>query len=397
MPKHRRSEEEPSLASLRAPANTAEYWPEAVGYSPVGARAGHPGATYPPPDGYDAAAAGPGWAASPQGHPWQEQEWEDWRDWAPPPALHPDHPSAPVPRVLFPADHPSGPMPAPPVPGPPDLPRRRPAGSARTRNAPLHIPDSGYDDGNRREAGPFGPGRAARIAQDARDYAAATCEAAEREAAAITRQAADRAATMREAAERQAAAITQQAADHAAAIREAAEREAAELRARLDSMSGELGRVAAYVTERLTTPAMPMIALALPEATPAPLSTRPAPPAATPAERATGPDSRPAGPAKPRTAPAKKPQKPSRQLQAMRIAQISTAALVSFALVFGATEIGIHGLKFFVFREQGQGQSTDGPTDQQFLARQAAAAHHQAPKGRHAKKPQPAVTSTTRG
>jgi hypothetical protein len=135
VPKHRRSEIEPSLASLHAPANTAEDWPEAVGYGPF-AGAG------------PMAVSEPGWAAAPQEPSWQE--WEEWQDWAPPPALHPDHPSAPVPRIQFPDDYPSGPMSAPRRSGPPDLPQRRPGGSARTSNPPPQPPDAGYGNGNRR-------------------------------------------------------------------------------------------------------------------------------------------------------------------------------------------------------------------------------------------------------
>jgi hypothetical protein len=471
VPKHRRSEIEPSLASVGAPVNTSEFWPEAVGYGS-----------------------------------WQERQ--DWQDWGPPPALHPDHPSAPVPRVQFPADHPSapvprvrlpadhppGPMSAPRTPGAPDLAQRGPGGSARTWSGPPQTPNAGYDNGNRRlhavrngapaadhaatalptpenlgrqfprqpaadlagadwremtgfqrqpgpaprdaagyqrqtgpgwqettdyrrETGPFGPGpgpatgrfqngrspnrdslwtagqvltladgQAAQIAQEAQDYAAAIREAAEREAAAITQQATNRAD-----------AITQQA----TAIREAAEREAAELRASLDSMSGQLGRVAAYVTESLAAPAMPATAPAigpampatapampgtapdLPGARPALPRTRSAPPATRPAR----PGTRPAGPVGPRTTPTKKPQKPGRQKQAMRITTAVTAALVSIAVISGAAEIGLHGFPFFVFRETGAGETGPaGGSDQQFLAKEAAAAKAAAPKGRHHKK-----------
>jgi len=461
VPKHRRSEIEPSRVSVRTPANRTEFWPEAVGYGqaagafgPPGVHGGfgHQGNGYRGPAGYTDDAAEPGWQIAPEGQSWQD--WEHWQDWGPPPELHPDHPSAPVPRVQFATDHPSGPMPASRTSGPPGVPRWWPDEPARTRNAPPPSPDAGHDNGNRwlyavpddasypdhaaprevslsqeqrgfrwqettdyrRGGNPPGldrgpaPGRfqdgappsrdslwtagqvltlaesrAAQIAQQAQDYAAEIREAAQREAAAITQQATGHAATTREAAERQ-----------AAEIREAAEREAGELRARLDSMTGELGRVAAYVAENLAAPPMPATAPALPGAALAPPGTRPARPATTPTKPDTGPakpitkptkpDTGPARPAKPGTTATKKPQKPGRQQQAMRIAQYSTAALVSFALVFGAAEIGIHGLKFFVFREQGQGQSTDGPTDQQFLARQAAATHHAAaPKGRHHK------------
>ncbi|HUB42368.1 MAG TPA: hypothetical protein VMA72_26245 [Streptosporangiaceae bacterium] len=483
VPKHRRSEIEPSLASVRAPGNTAEYWPEAVGYGPVGVRAGHAVTDYPLPDGYDGAAVEPAWARDPQGHSWQEREWEDWRDWPPPPVLHPDHPSAPVPRVLFPADHPSRP----------------------------HGPDAGYDSGYRRlhavrddyfepqpgpgwqepvdyrrETGPFGPGggpatgwfqdgrssgsdsrwtaeqvlaladgRAAQIERDAQDYATAMREAAQREAAAITQQAADQAATMhevaereaaaiREAAERAAAAMTQQATGQAATIRESAEQETAELRSRLDSMTGELGRVAAYVSETLGAPPMPTTSPAIPEAMPALPGTRPARPATTP----TRPATRQAEPAKPRTAPTSQPREPGtriakpgsapgtrtatpgtaprtkpdgparqaatpaksgqtqgRQRRAIRIATAGTAALLSVAAAGAITMTGIHGFRFFVFRESGQGETPGNFTDLNFLTGQkecagavvcpaaqqhdsapkAAQHNDSAPKGRHHK------------
>jgi hypothetical protein len=499
VPKHRMSDIEPAQASAWPAANTAEDWPRAVGYGQFAATAGP-------------LAALPDWAAEPQEHSWQELE--EWQNWGPPPAMHPDHPSAPVPRIQFSDDYPSGPLPATRAPGPPDLPRRRPGGSARTWNQPPRTADAGYDNGSRRlyavrddaagvdygptapravgnqgrqapgrsaaglagpdwpetvdfqsrqgpssreaigyrrqtahgwqetsdywfEAGPVEPrrgtatgrfqdgrsasrdslgsagqvlaladGRAAQIAQEAQDYAASICDEAEREAAAITeqatgqastiREAAEReAATIRQAAEREAATVTQRATGQAATIREAAEREAAELRARLDSMTGELGRVAAYVTESLVAPAMPATAPALPGATPALPGTRPAPPDGTPAT----PGSRPAGPrtaptskphapgtktAKPGSAPGTrpggpatqtaKPTKPAdtqgRQRRAMRIATAGTAALLSVAAVGAVTMTGIHGFKFFVFRESGQGETPGTFTDANFLAGQ---------------------------
>jgi hypothetical protein len=169
VPKHRRSEIESLLPS--AGVNTADYLPEAVGYGqatatawPAGSHSrvghsangypasndydGYPPANgydgYPPANGYDGAAAEPGWAA-PEGQSWQD--WQDWQDWGPPPAMHPDHPSAPVPRVQFPADHPSAPMPVTRDPG---LPQRRPGGSARTWKPPSEPSDAGYGNGNRR-------------------------------------------------------------------------------------------------------------------------------------------------------------------------------------------------------------------------------------------------------
>jgi hypothetical protein len=493
VPKHRRSEVEPSLAWLGAPADDDEFWPEAVGYGQAAgpARARPVGNRYPAPDddGPDS---------------WQEWQRQPWNDWVPPPELHPDHPSAPVPRILLPADHPSGPMPAARPPGAPGLPQRRPG-----------RPGTGPDNGNRRlyvvpndeppadrrpapaprtredprrqfqaqpaadhywpetidyhsqarplqaepppPAGQFqteqqfqaqqfqaeqfqaeqfqddGPsitdslwtagqvltladGQAAQIKQEARDYAAAVREAAEREAAAI----ADQAAAMAEQAAGQAAAITDRANGQAAAIREAMEREAARRRAELDSMSDELRRMAAYITENLvapatpgTAPAMPFTAPPMPATVPAPPSTRPArpatrsapsaPPGTRPARPETQPGTRPARPetqprprpakpdtqpgTRPATAPEKKPQKQPRQLKAMKVATAATAALLSVALISGAAEVGMHGFKFFVFRAGGTGETAGTETDQQFLARQAAATHHvAAPKGRHHKK-----------
>lgn len=75
----------------------------------------------------------------------------------------------------------------------------------------------------------------------------------------------------------------------------------------------------------------------------------------------------------------------------MRVATVGTAAALVLALVAGATEIGLHGMSFFLLRETGIGQTNDNVTDQSFLARQAAAHHAAAPKGRHHKKPQPST------
>jgi hypothetical protein len=552
VPRHRRSEVEPSLAPLGAPVDIADNWPEPVGYGYTGGPAalratpGPEDYRYPAPYSYDAAAPELDWTPASEAQSWQE--WQGWQDWGPPPALHPDHPSAPVPRVQFAADDQWGPGSEPRPPRAADLPQRRPGASART--AAQRPPDGGYDNGQRRlyavpddasavdyapaafyrsgnqgrqfpgqlgghpaepvwrdasgfwreqdsgpreaagyqrqqtgrgrpeaidyryDTGPFGAGpepatgqfqdgrspgsdalwaagqvitladgQAAQIAQEAEDYAAAVREAAEREAAAITehatsvrhaaeREAAaltERAASVRQAAEREAATITEQATGQAAAIRAAAERDAAELRAQLDSMTGELGRVAAYVTENLATPAMPNTAPPTPDALPAlpdmapalpptrpaipetrpgasparpttPPGTRPARPTATPARPRSGPTAAPPRPdsrpnTRPATTPAKKPQKRSRQQQAMRIATAGTAALLSVAVISGITEIGMKGFPFFVFRQAGTGETRPtAPTDQQFLAREAAAANHAtAPKGRHHKTPSKTV------
>jgi hypothetical protein len=404
VPKHRRSDLEPPLASARGGADPG--W-AAAPVAPVA----------PVPVAPVAAAASS----------WQELHY--WQDWGPPPELHSDHPSAPVPRVRFPADHPSGPMPAVYAPVAPD--RRETTGHG-------HQPGRGYPEasayyetaGYQRQTGPGGQETTAfyhqagpsgpRSEPPARPFqnqvspnrdsiwtAGRVLTMADDQTARLTREAQDYAAAIREAAEREAAAITQHATSQAAAIREAAEREARELLIRLDSMSGELTRVAAYVTDNLAAPALPATAPAPLATAPAQPATAPAPPEAEPAlpgprsappvTRPAKPDSKPAGltrPAKPetgptgpRTRPASKPQTRPRQLQAMRIATYSSAALLSFAVISGVTEAGLHGFKFFVFRAGGVGQTPGNETDQQFLAREAAAAHHaQAPKGRHARK-----------
>ena len=438
VPKHRRSEVEPSLASRGAPAEPAEFWPEAAGY--------------------DGAAARASLAAALEDQSWQESQ--DWRDWGPPPALHPDHPSAPVPRVQILPEDPSEYLAARPARGAADLVQRQPQAPARTwyeppAAAPAY-PEWREPTGFQFQPGPAGPppaagwlpgsespdgnslwmagqvltladSRAAQIAQEARDYALAVCEAAEREAAAITHGAAT-----------WAQAITQQANSHAAGIRQAAEREAAALRARLESMPGELSQVVtAYVSESLAAPVLPAAAplmapgaplivpdaplmpptapvlpggrpslpgprpaspepgLARPDAGLAP-PTSPAGPHISPTQpdtRTTRPRARPgadpdARPARPRTTPGGKPQRRPRQRQAMRIATGATATLLLFSAIAGGAEIGLHGFKFFVFREAGVGQTSGNETDQQFLARQRPAAHHPAaPKGRHHKKP----------
>ncbi len=466
--KHRRSETERALASVGAPVNTfdfdqkpGEYDRRRVG-GPVAvqmraglARRGDSG-SYAAPSRYDDGYYGPaddrGWGEPPRGQSWQE--WQDWQDWEQAPSLYPDHPSAPVPRIQIAPDHPSRPMSSPRAStAPPGYQRpvgpgwqettyyRRETGPLRPRQEPAvgRFQNQRSEDGDSLwtavQVLSLADGQAAQIAQEAEDYAASIREAAEREAAAITQQATNRAD-----------AITQQAADQAAAIRGAAEREASELLARLDTMSGELGRVAAYVAESLTAPAalatapplpdvlpeLPGTGPSLPDAEPAGPDTRPSGPHARPARPeiarpktarpetarpGTGraaPDTRPSrpdsgraapdtrptrpgtGPAGPRTTPTGEPQKGSRQARAMRIATAGTAALLSVAVIAGISEIGLRGFPFFVFREAATGETRPTAlTDQQFLAKEAAAARHAvapthhpaAPKGRHHKKP----------
>jgi hypothetical protein len=63
-----------------------------------------------------------------------------------------------------------------------------------------------------------------------------------------------------------------------------------------------------------------------------------------------------------------------RQARAFRIAAAATATLFAFAVITAGVEVANFGLKFFVFRTA-VGESGPGvPTDQQFLAQQAAAA-----------------------
>jgi hypothetical protein len=223
-----------------------------------------------------------------------------------PPALHPDHPSAPVPRVRAPLVSSSA-----------------RTGRSPARNSNLGFTPSGPHSGLPRlpQELPIGP--------------------------------------------------------EATAAREAADKEAAHLRAVILSLSEQLSQMSAYIRENLASPGA--------------LATVPAPAIAPPRPepRLGARSARPTSPARPRTAPTGKPQARPRQYQAMRIATAATATLFSFAALTGATEIALHGFKFFVFRSGGTGETapTVG-TDQQFLAHQAAAAKAAASHtpGRHSAK-----------
>jgi len=188
-------------------------------------------------------------------------------------------------------------------------------------------------------------------------------QAAEEEAAAIRQQATE-----------EAAALTRQAAEEAAKIREAAEREAAELRAVLQSMQGELGRVAAYVTDNLTVPAIPA---ARPAEAPV---TRPARPAPRPAGPATRPQTPPSALAEPGTRPARPGVRPTRPVTSParpstrpnnsgRQAKVMRRFVAGFALVSvlsaasGFAELALHGFPFFIFRANGAGASETGPKE----------------------------------
>jgi hypothetical protein len=413
--KHRRSET-PSLASAGMRVSAAECWVEAAGDDRAVATAALPRAAhaatrrawnrYPSSIDYNDHPDGPVWAGR-EAPPWLEwEEWQDRQDWGPPPALHPDHPSAPVPRVQIPADHPSGAMQVPRAPGPPGrsgargtaAPSPPQRGPGRTRTPGRHDsvtttatvgyltlhhevsafhrqpgsarPEAlGYhrrvgsgmpgSNGYRGPAPVYRPGAGpatewleddSSADEDPLWMAGQVLTLADDKAALIAQEAQDDAAAIREAAQRD-----------AAAIREAAEREAAELRARLNSMLGELGRITAYLTESLAGPALSAIAPALPATAEALRVTAVAMPAVAP----TLPDARPARPAtrpaRPSGRPATKPA--GRQAKAMRKMVAAFAVASVLGAVAGTTELALHGLPFFIFRANGAGASEVGPRE----------------------------------
>ena len=396
VPKHRRSFQQ-SLAAVAAPANAGEYEQEAVGYgqgaypawrNPVHARIGlagdgYAGDGYDPPDGYhhyndgynggaeynnqyDGAPAASDWTPDAGGSDWQE--WNDWQDWGPPPAMHPDHPSAPVSRIQLPPDHPSGQYWTPRAPsgplrddggnghagpsqGPPRRrsvardsdgpgslptylavvaegqahrevsrfehePRRGPQEAVGYQREPglprrdsgLHRrPAPGWEESTdfRRDTGPFGPAVPGRFQSD---------RSSDRDSAGsggqVVALADGQAARTAQRAAADAAAIREAAERDAAATRDAAEREAAEMRTRLEAMLSELNRMSAYADSAGAASMLAPAPLAPPEARPAPARIGSAPPATRPAvpkTRPAGPGGRPAGP---RTAPASQPREP---------------------------------------------------------------------------------------
>jgi hypothetical protein len=79
-------------------------------------------------------------------------------------------------------------------------------------------------------------------------------------------------------------------------------------------------------------------------------------PGTKPNSRAVGrPGTRPAP--KPATGPARKLESRPRQLVAIRVAAVATAALFLFACIAGTTEVALHGFRFFVFRSAGTGET----------------------------------------
>jgi hypothetical protein len=230
---------------------------------------------------------------------------------------------------------------------------------------------SGPDSGAWAGRGPDGPPPGGRTAsRDQQDYTAAVREAAEREAKAIREQAAQ-----------EAAALTREATQQAAKIREAAEKEAAQMRAALAAMSGEMGRVAAYVSENLTVPAIPAARPAEAPVTrptnPSSLRELPAAPDTRP-ERPVRPERPAPRPARPATAPAvpgKEPGRRTRQQNAMRVSKFAVAAGLLGVAAAASTEFALHGPSFFVFRQGGAGETPGNFTDQNFLAQQQAREH----------------------
>jgi hypothetical protein len=175
------------------------------------------------------------------------------------------------------------------------------------------------------------------------------------QAARLRRQASAQAATVCAAAERETEKIWRLASAQAASVREAAEREAAELRATVIRLSAIDGGVASHEAARLLgTPGTRIVGKPGAE------------PGAEPGTRRA---------AKPGARLARRPQRPPRQLVAARVAVTATAAMLLFAVSTGTTELALHGFRFFVFRSAGTGETgPTAPSDQQFLAQEAAAA-----------------------
>jgi hypothetical protein len=199
---------------------------------------------------------------------------------------------------------------------------------------------------------------------------------ANQEAAEIARQARDQAATSLADAQQEAAELVRRTSEQAKLTLEAAELQAAEIRATVMKLSAELTGMAAYVTENLTSaapaptppatkrPAQPTIR-PVPEPTAWPGAGPAAKPAATPRARPNPqPGAKPARPpgtepsAAQKAQPAGRPNAKPRQYMAIRAMSVFTATLVLFALTAGATEVALHGFRFFVFRSAGTGETS---------------------------------------
>jgi len=205
---------------------------------------------------------------------------------------------------------------------------------------------------------------------------------AESQAAEIRQEAYEQAAALRAAAEREAAEARQQA----AAMRATAEAEAADLLTSARTMSSELGRVAAYVTENLASPGLPATRpAARPEAKPGSQPT--VRPAARPTRPATKPTARPGARPSARRA-ARSATKPNgRQVKALRKVVIALMAVFLVGAVSGTTEIALHGFSFFVFRNAGAGAGNSHNLDENQGPgqRDAPGAHHKGNAGMESK------------
>jgi hypothetical protein len=381
------------------PAYQDEYsgWTEQPGYKgeyPDSGWTGQPApqAEYPGWTGQPAPKAEyPGWTGQHQveypGEPGQYGQY----------ALHPDHPSWPESRFApWPGQapvvdrRPSGVAVAPPLPErvrppftpQPDFPPRADAPPhvlAPRRDIPLHRdmdpapvmqdtitdvanwaqPDVAYAQPAREQIWDAGASQLADwIIQDANQQAAE-----------ITREARNQASSSLADAQQEAAELVRRTGEQAALTIEAAELQAAGIRATMMKLTTELTGMAAYVTQNLT-PAPPATAPSTPapSAFSPPAPKRPAQPAASLAPEPVagprpGPSARPAVPprarptAAPTARPAGQPSAKSRQHAAVRVMTVFTAAMVLFALTAGASEVALHGFKFFVFRSAGTGET----------------------------------------
>lgn len=324
-----------------------------------------------------------GWLHSVGGSDWPPG-WDE-----PLPELHPDHPSASFPKVgtsagiWVPPATPDHDGPAPPDGGGasrggragfaaearvgsahPQTVLTRPRLTAGNAVARPGTRDEGSLKFAQHEAAELTdqtPWDAAGLSStDALKLASRVLAEASEQASYVTLRARDEADGVRAAALQEAIEIKQLATDLAAAIIAEAERDAAQTRAAVMTMSAELGQVAAYVTENLFSPARPAV-----QPQPRPASQPALKPAGQPAtKRPLKPESEPAKPAVPR------------QYGAMRVLAGVVVAMLVLAVTAGATEVGLHGFRFFVFRAAGTGATPSGGLKED-----------QGPGQRHAPKP----------
>jgi hypothetical protein len=407
------------------PAYPAEYpgWSERRGN-----QGEHPGWAQPP--GYQEGY--PGWTEQPAvqgGYLGQPGPYGQY-------ALHPDHPSwpesqfAPWPGEAPVIDHrPSTVTMAPPLPNrerrpftpQPDFPPRADAAAhtlAPRRDLPLHrdmdfysapiMPDTITDVANwaQPDAAYAQPAREQIWDAGSSQLANWIIEDANEQAAEIFRQARSHASSSLADAQREAAELVRRTGEQAKLTIEAAELQASEIRATMMKLTTDLTGMASYVTQNLTAapPASAPPASAPPAFAP-PATDRAAPPIAVPAAEPAGQPAaaapaRPAGgprvqpataagvwPARqpaaaPTARPGAKPNGKSRQHAAVRVMTIFTAAMVVFALTAGASEVALHGFKFFVFRSTGTGETgpNGGQEDQGPGQPDAPGAHQQVQK-----------------